>query len=66
MLRMDESLTMNVEAFAMSGPHVSAIISSVNARVLVSMPLLTNMSSGLLPPSNVGFNAVSVLLTYAK
>ena len=53
---------MNVATFATSGPHVSAMISSVRARVLISMPLLTKMSNGISPPSNVGRRAASVSL----
>ncbi|SRR6266550_5171473 len=39
---------MKAAAFAMSGPHVSAIISSVRACVPISIPLLTKIKSGIL------------------
>ena len=57
---------MKVATLAISGPHVSAMISSVSARVLISMPLLTNISKGILLPSNVGFNAASVFLSWVQ
>lgn len=56
-------LTMNVATLAISGPHVSAMISRVRAWVLISIPLLTKISRGTFPPSRVGFRAVSVSLS---
>lgn len=53
---------MNVATFAISAPQVSAIISSVRARVLISMPLLTNMSRGKALSSRRGRSVVSVSL----
>ena len=54
---------MKVAVFAISGPHVSAMISSVSARVLISIPLLTKMSKGTFPSSRVGLSLVSVSLS---
>jgi len=57
-----ERLTMNVADFATSEPHVSAMISKVNAFVPTSIPLLTKISSGRLPVSRDGRKVVSVAL----
>jgi len=40
------ALTIKVATLATSGPHVSEMISKVNARVPLSMPLLTKATSG--------------------
>jgi hypothetical protein len=53
---------MNVAVCAISGPHVSAMISSVSARVAISMPLFTKMSSGRRAGSSRGRSCVSVSL----
>ena len=45
---------MNVAAFAMSGPQVSAIISNVNACVPISIPLFTKIMRGKLSSSSWG------------
>ncbi len=53
---------MNVETFATSGPHVSAIMSSVRACVPISIPLLTKIINGSFSRFKVGFKDVSVSL----
>jgi hypothetical protein len=52
------TLTRKVETLAISLPQVSAMISSVNAFVSVSIPLFTNMSKGGFEPSRRGRNFV--------
>jgi len=54
--------TMNVAAFAISDPHVSAIISSVNAFVPTSIPLLTKISIGRLSRSSDGRSVLRIPL----
>lgn len=56
------ALTMNVAALAICGPHVSAMISRVNAWVPISMPLLTNIKRGSFDSSRLGRNLVRVSL----
>ena len=58
----DITLTMKAAARAMAGPHVSTMISRVNAWVPTSMPLLTNMKSGSLLSLMLGRNLVRVSL----
>lgn len=55
-------LTMNVATLAMSLPHVSAMISRVNALLLISMPLFTKMSRGKFLTSKHGRSVVNVSL----
>lgn len=57
-----QRLTMKAATFAIFGPHVSAIISSVRAFVAISIPLLTKINSGRFLSSNSGLRAVSVSL----
>lgn len=64
-LDVDDSkwvLTIKVATFAILGPHVSAMISKVNAFVAVSIPLFTKMNNGRRFSSIFGFNAVRVAL----
>lgn len=53
---------MKAAAFAMSGPHVSAIISSVRARVPISIPLLTKIKSGILLGLSKGRRIAKIFL----
>lgn len=53
---------MKVDAFAMSAPQVSAIISRVSALVPTSMPLFTKIRRGKLLTSSDGRNVCSVPL----
>lgn len=53
---------MKVATLATSGPHVSAMMSSVRACVPISIPLLTKMNRGSLFASNVGLRASRVSL----
>lgn len=55
-------LTINVAAFAISAPHVSAIISRVKAFVPTSIPLLTKIKRGKLLMSSEGRKTRSVSL----
>lgn len=54
--------TMNVAAFATSAPHVSAMISKVNAFVPTSIPLFTKIRRGRLSRLKDGCNALSIPL----
>ena len=56
--------TMNVATLAISAPHVSAMISSVRARVLISIPLLTNIRRGRALSSSLGRSDVNVSLNH--
>ena len=53
---------MNVAAFAIFAPHVSAIISSVRAFVPTSIPLLTKIKRGRLLMSSEARRTRSVAL----
>jgi hypothetical protein len=55
--------TRNVETLATSVPHDSAIISSVSACVPVSIPLLTNIRSGIFSWGIRGCSSSSTFLT---
>jgi len=58
-LKRNRICTMNVAALATSEPHVSTIISKLNAFVPTSIPLFTKIRSGRLSRLRTGRNALS-------